>query len=98
MLRLALRSLGLVVVLFLVTVAAPPSGVGSAGATRVPVWSPPTLVDRVAPVQRGIALTGVSCASRRLCVAVDERGQILATSSPAQTDSWILTPLPAGSS
>lgn len=88
------RSLGLVLALCLVAVSAPPSSVGSAGATRVPVWSPPTLIDRVAPVHRGIALTGVSCPSPGLCVAVDGRGQILSTFIPAHTDGWILTPLP----
>jgi hypothetical protein len=67
-------------------------GVSSAFAARsgsaTPKWSAPGLVDRVAPTVHGFALSGVSCPSSSLCVAVDADGQVLYTTRPARTRAW----------
>jgi hypothetical protein len=50
-------------------------------------WSGPESIDP------GHALIGMSCPSTALCVATDDRGDVLASTEPTNPDSWTPTPI-----
>jgi len=46
-------------------------------------WGAPTPVDHQAPYDNGLGITATSCPSASLCVAVDDFGNVLASTDPA---------------
>jgi hypothetical protein len=68
------------------------AGAGSAIAAPVLTWSPPRLIDRALPLGHTDTLTGVSCPTTAMCVAV---GDNLFTSTNPEAASWQKASLPA---
>jgi hypothetical protein len=56
---------------------------GPASAEAHLSWSPPTLIDSQPTPKSDVILTGVSCASPTLCLAVDYAGNALISTNPA---------------
>src|ERR1700693_2766987 len=89
------RLAGVVVVaLMLAITASALAGANSASGTGDLRWSAPVVMDRAAPAGSGYAIPGVSCPARNLCLAVDERGELLLTSNPAGGEAaWRISSL-----
>ena len=71
----------------LVAVASPAAAVAAGGGRGELAWSAPVLVDRAAPEAGGFSLSGVSCPSVRLCVAVEAGKGVLSTRQPGRKDA-----------
>jgi len=66
--------------------------VSAAGAQADFAWASPTLVDNQPPYTHGIGITGISCPSTSLCVAVDTSGDVLTSTDPsAGFAAWTIT-------
>jgi YVTN family beta-propeller protein len=51
-------------------------------------FSAPAFADRATPLRSTNALDAISCPSPSLCVAVDDEGQIISTTTPSTTQPW----------
>jgi hypothetical protein len=66
--------------------------VAAAAAQADVSWTPPALVDTQPPYTNGIAINGISCPSKSLCVAVDAYGDVLTSTDPsAGFAAWKIT-------
>src|SRR5947209_8203969 len=74
---------GAAAVLGLSTLASSPAGGATPPAGRQLRWSRPLPVDRFAPTQYTEPVYDVQCPSTSLCVAVDDQGNLLASTDPS---------------
>lgn len=66
---------------------------GASAATTPFVWSEPGLVDHVPSSAKATGLTGMSCPSASLCVAVDDSGSVVTSTNPTGGASAWSTPV-----
>jgi hypothetical protein len=72
------------------------AGAGAAPAAGL-TWSAPALIDPPPALVNADDLSGVSCPSTHLCVAVDQSGNVLSTGSPlGGLAQWHVTSLHPG--
>ncbi len=72
-------------------------------ATAVPTaatarlsWSPARLIDPGSGLGRGVSLSGVSCPSVSLCVAVDDAGDVVTSTAPTSGARWTIAHVDRG--
>ncbi len=66
-------------------------------ATSAMSWATPTPIDYQPPFANTVSLNGVSCPSASLCVAVDESGDVVASTDPTGgTATWTPTKVAEG--
>jgi hypothetical protein len=78
-------AVGVAVLVWLAAMTLPAGGLAASSAGGAPAWSAPVLVDQAQPTADGNAITGVSCPSVKLCVAVDSVGHVMSTTQPGRT-------------
>ena len=67
-----------------------------AAATARLSWSPARLIDPGSGLGRGVSLSGVSCPSVSLCVAVDDAGDVVTSTAPTSGARWTIAHVDRG--
>ena len=67
-----------------------------AAATARLSWSPARLIDPGSGLASGVSLTGVSCPSLSLCVAVDDAGDVVTSTTPTSGARWTVAHVDRG--